>query len=434
MRILTVVCLLSASSLWAAEPDGKLGPDDWPGWRGPLHSGVSSDKAAPVRWSASQNILWKTAIPGRGHSSPTVVGSLVVLQTADETRQTQSVVAFDRSTGKRLWQTQLNRGGFPERINRKNTHASPTVAGDGVRFFAVALHHDSIHVTALAPKDGAVLWQKRIGPFIPDQYRNGYAASPLVYRGTLIVLAECDGGSYMVALERKTGKQVWRTPRPARISYSSPTLARVADREQLLISGCDKVAGFDPVSGKRLWAVDATTMATSGTMVWHKDLAFASGGFPKAETVCVRADGSGEIVWKNLQKCYEQSMIVHNGYLYAMNDGGIVFCWRATDGKEMWKVRLRGPISASPVLAAGKIYMNNELGTTYVFQGSSKKYVEVARNQLGDEAFASPSICGGRLFTRVAHLKGNQRREVLYCIGERAAAQLPAGGRSGTER
>lgn len=434
MRILTAMCLLSVSSLWAAEPEKKLGANDWPGWRGPFHSGVSVDKVAPVSWSASKNVFWKTAVPGRGHSSPTVVGSLVVLQTADEARQTQSVVAFDRSTGKQLWQTQLNRGGFPGRIHRKNTHASSTIAGDGTRFFAVTLHHDAIHVTALAPKDGAVLWQKQVGPFIPDEYRNGYAASPLVYRGTLVVLAECDGGSFMVALERETGRQVWRTPRPARISYSSPALANVAGREQVLISGCDKVAGFDPTTGKRLWAVDATTMATSGTMVWHKDLVFASGGFPKAETVCVRADGSGEIVWRNLQKCYEQSMIVHEGFLYAMNDGGIVFCWRATDGKEMWKVRLRGPISASPILAAGKIYMTSELGTTYVFQASPKKYLELARNRLGNEVFASPSICGGQLFSRVAHVKGDQRREMLYCIGERATAQLSTGNRSGTER
>ena len=136
-------------------------------------------------------------------------------------------------------------------------------------------------------------------------------------------------------------------------------------------------------------------MATSGTMVWHNDLVFASGGFPKAETVCIRADGSGKIVWKNQQKCYEQSMIVHAGHVYAMNDGGIVFCWRATDGQEMWKHRLRGPVSASPILAAGNIYISNERGMTYVFKASPSKYTEVSGNQLGDSVFASPSICTG---------------------------------------
>ncbi|MDP7275972.1 MAG: PQQ-binding-like beta-propeller repeat protein [Planctomycetaceae bacterium] len=115
-------------------------------------------------------------------------------------------------------------------------------------------------------------------------------------------------------------------------------------------------------------------------------------------------------------------MIVHDGHVYAMNDGGIVFCWRATDGQEMWKHRLRGPVSASPILAAGNIYISNERGMTYVFKASPSKYTQVSGNQLGDSVFASPSICGGRLYTRVAHLKAGQRQELLYCIGNRAAA------------
>ncbi|MBQ17237.1 MAG: dehydrogenase [Planctomycetaceae bacterium] len=416
------LCAIGLSSVVAAEPGaGKIGPHDWPWWRGPSRDGVAADRAAPVKWSAKENVLWKSPVPGRGHSSPTIIGSLVVMQTADETKQTQSVIAFDRASGRRAWQTRINSGGFPERINRKNTHASTTVAADGSRLFAVAFHHKSIHVTAL-DMAGKILWQKQIGPFVPDQYKNGYAASPIVHGSTLIVLAECDGTSYMVSLDRVSGKQNWRTPRPSRISYSSPVLARVAGRSQVLIPGCDKVAGFDPDTGKRLWAVAATTMATSGTMVWHNDLVFASGGFPKAETVCIRADGSGKIVWKNQQKCYEQSMIVHDGHVYAMNDGGIVFCWRATDGQEMWKHRLRGPVSASPILAAGNIYISNERGMTYVFKASPSKYTQVSGNQLGDSVFASPSICGGRLYTRVAHLKAGQRQELLYCIGNRAAA------------
>jgi outer membrane protein assembly factor BamB len=165
-------------------------------------------------------------------------------------------------------------------------------------------------------------------------------------------------------------------------------------------------------------------MATSGTMVWHKDLVFASGGFPKSETVCIRADGSGTIVWKNTQKCYEQSMIVSDGFLYAMTDPGIVFCWRATDGKVMWRERLRGPISSSPVLSGGNIYMTNERGTTFVFKASPEKYIEMGRNTLGNEVFATPSICGGRLYARVGHLEAGKRREMLYCIADESSAAV----------
>jgi len=434
LRSLVVLALLipNVSSVsHAAEPASpdrsltpqvaKIGPNDWPWWRGASRDGVARDMAAPVKWSATSNIAWKAAVPGRGHSSPTVIGSQVVIQTSDETAKTQSVVAFDRSTGKQLWQTTINNGGFPDRIHRKNTHASPTVAADGTRLFAVAYHHQGIHVTGMT-MSGKILWQKQIGPFRPDQYKNGYAASPIVHGNNLIVLAECDDTSYMVSLDRQTGKQVWRTPRPARISYSSPTLAKVAGRNQVLISGCDRVAAFDPDTGKNLWQVPATTMATSGTMVWYKDLVFASGGFPKAETVCIKADGSGKIVWRNTQKCYEQSMIVHDGFVYAMTDTGITFCWRAVDGKVMWRERLRGPVSSSPVIAGGNIYMSNELGTTYVFRASPEKYTEVGRNTLGNYVFASPSICGGRIYARIGHSQNGGRQEVLYCIADKTTA------------
>jgi outer membrane protein assembly factor BamB len=431
-QALSLALLLSPLSL-AAEPvagpvagpvTGEVGPNDWPWWRGPARDGVAVGAGAAVKWSASSNIAWKSEVPGRGHSSPTVIGSLVVMQTSNETAKTQSVVAFDRKSGKLRWQTTINSGGFPARIHRKNTHASPTVAADGTRLFAVAYHHQAIHVTAL-DMAGKKLWQKQIGPFRPDEYKNGYAASPIVHGKHLIVLAECDDSSYMVSLERSSGELAWRVTRPARISYSSPILARVAGRNQVLISGCDRVAGFDPDTGKGLWEVPATTMATSGTMVWYKDLVFASGGFPKAETVCIKADGSGKIVWRNTQKCYEQSMIVHGGHLYAMTDPGIVFCWRATDGKVMWRERLAGPVSASPVIAGGNIYMTNERGTTFVFKASPTKYIELGRNTLGNEVFATPSICGGRVYARVGHLKAGSRREVLYCISDTSAASRP---------
>jgi len=436
--ILALILLVSSTAC-AAEPTvGKVGPNDWPWWRGPTRDGVARDAAAPVKWSATSNIAWKADVPGRGHSSPTVIGSLVVMQTSDETAKTQSVVAFARKTGKKLWQTTINSGGFPARIHRKNTHASSTVAADGTGLFAVALHHDGIHVSGL-DMAGKILWQKHIGPFRPDEYKNGYAASPIIHGKNLIVLAECDDASYMVSLDRATGKLVWRTPRPSRISYSSPILAHVAGRKQVLISGCDRVAAFDPDTGKGLWEVPATTMATSGTMVWHKDLVFASGGFPKAQTVCIRADGSGTVVWKNTQKCYEQSMIVDGGHVYAMTDTGIVFCWGAGDGKVMWRERLRGPISSSPVIAGGNIYMSNELGTTFVFKASPTKYIEMGRNTLGNNVFATPSICGGRIYARVGHLEAGRPRDVLYCIADgttasRSGPSSPLGSDSGTDR
>ena len=160
-------------------------------------------------------------------------------------------------------------------------------------------------------------------------------------------------------------------------------------------------------------------MATCGTMVWDGDLVFASGGYPKSETVCLRAS-DGRLVWRNDQKCYEQSMLAVDGYVYAVTDRGIAYCWRATDGREMWSSRLQGgAVSSSPILANGNIYFGNERGTFYVFKAQPTSFELVARNQLGQEAFATPTICDSRIYIRAAANSGSGRQETLYCIGTR---------------
>ena len=199
-------------------------------------------------------------------------------------------------------------------------------------------------------------------------------------------------------------------------NYSSPIVGHVAGRDQLLIAGLRIVAGYDPRDGKLLWTSPAITMQTSGTLIWEDDLVFSGGGFPENGTACVRADGSGEIVWKNNQRIYEQSMLVQDGYVYAVNDSGIAFCWKSRTGKQLWRKRLRGPISASPILSDGRIYLSNELGTTWVYRATPKQFEFVAKNQLGTIAFATPTICGGQIFLRVADVVGDKRWETLYCI------------------
>jgi len=409
-----------ASTCHAQLPKARAG--DWPWWRGPSLNGVAeSRQQAPVAWSKTDNVAWTVPVPGRGHSSPTVVGNRIFLTTADYQAQVQSIICFDRATGKQLWKHDVNQGGLPSRINRKNTHASASVACDGSMLFAAFLNHDSIQVVAV-DLSGKPVWEQVAGKHTPDEYKNGYAASPLLYGNLVIIANDFDGDAFLVALDRKTGEQTWKTPRPSRINYASPIVADVAGRHQLLISGGDIVASYDPRSGEQLWKAAATTMATAGTMVWEGDLVFASGGYPVAETVCIRADGSGKVQWRNNQKCYEQSMLVVDGHLYAINDNGIALCWNAQTGEEQWRERLRGPISASPVLAGENIYASNELGTTWVYRATPEKFVLVKKNQLGTETFATPIICGNQIFLRVGDSSGGQQQETLYCI-EAAGAE-----------
>jgi outer membrane protein assembly factor BamB len=395
--------------------------NDWPWWRGPQRNGHTHPSCKlPTKFGDKENVRWSVALPSRGHSSPIVVGDAIYLTSAYEPAATQAVLALDRATGKPRWAQQLSQGGFPENNHPKNTEATPTVACDGERLIAVFFHHKGIHVTALG-LDGNEVWKQRVGDFNPKRYEYGYAPSPVMYRNSVIIAAEHDGDSYLVALERATGKELWRTPRPASISFSSPSIGKVAGRDQLMISGQQLVASYDPANGKPLWEVEGTTYATCGTMVWSGDVALASGGYPKAETIAVKADGSGKVLWKNAQKCYEQSMIVatHDGqdYLYALTDNGVAFCWRVSDGKEMWKERLRGPVSASPIIADNKIYWANEAGTMYVFAADPTRFNLIAENRVGEEAMACPAVSGNQLFLRVAAGLGKERRESLVCIG-----------------
>jgi len=390
---------------------------DWPWWRGPSRNGIASAAPVPVRFSESSGIVWKASVPGRGHSSPIVVGDRVFLSTADERRQIQSVLAYDRQTGKEVWQSEISRGGFPARNHPKNTEATPTIASDGEHLFVTFFHHGQIQITAL-DRNGKTVWQKTAGPFDPRRYEYGYAPSPLIYRDWVIIAVEYDGPSFLMALDCADGREAWRTSRPSNITFSSPVVGKVAGKDQLLLSGSDQVVSYDPNTGKQLWATAGTTAATCGTLVWDGDIVIASGGYPKAETIAVNGDGRGQVLWKNNQQCYQQSLLATQGYVYAFTDKGVLYCWRGTDGQEMWKQRLQGPASASPVLAGGHIYWANELGTLYVFKSNPKKFDLVAENRIGNEAFASPAICGGQVFLRVAHRAGDKRDEMLYCFGQ----------------
>lgn len=390
---------------------------DWPWWRGPARNGVALPAAVPVRFGESSSVIWKTPVPGRGHSSPIVVGGRVFLTTADEQSQIQSVLAFDQRSGREIWRVEINRGGFPARNHPKNSEATPTIASDGQHLFVTFFHHQQIQLTALN-FDGQQVWQKSVSPFNPKRYEYGYAPSPLIYLNSVIVAAEYDGPSFLFAFDRADGRELWRVERPTNITFSSPVIGKVAGRDQLLISGSDQIASYDPKTGQPLWTTAGTTAATCGTLVWEGDTVFASGGYPKAETIAVKGDGSGEVLWRNNQQCYEQSLLVTGGYVYAFTDKGVLFCWRGTDGQEMWKQRLKGPVSASPVLAGGHIYWANELGTLYVFRPNPDKYDPVAENHLGDDSFPSPAISGGQIFLRVGHKSAGQRQEMLYCLGE----------------
>ena len=396
----------------------KAANGDWPWWRGPKFNGIAdADQQIPVEWNQTKNVAWKISLPGRGHSSPVIVGDRLVLMTADDEDQIQTVLCFDRRSGDARWAREINRGGFQKKINQKNTYATSTVACDGERLFAVVSHHGAVYVNALN-LDGFPVWQRKAGHWVERKYPNGQASSPVLYGDLVIISAdsEADEGGYIAAFNRRSGERVWKTPRPSASNYGSPVVAHVAGRDQLCINGCDQLAAYDPVNGKMLWSTPAKWMQTGGTPVCQDDLVVASGGYPEPETLCVRADGSGDVVWRNKVKCHVQSLLITDGHVYAINDNGVAYCWNLRSGDEMWRKRLRGPISASPVLVGRTVFVVNERGTTFVCRVSPERCELLAENQLGTETFATPTICGDRIFLRVATTMENERQEWLYCL------------------
>lgn len=390
----------------------QLEESDWPQWRGPRGDGVAADREVPARWDEKTNVAWTADVPGRGHGSPIVVGSTIYLASAVTDQQKQLVIAFDRATGKRRWETVVHEGGFPDpsEIHQKGSHANGTVASDGQRVFATFFNSGRIYATAL-DLDGNRLWQQDVGGF---NSKFGYAPSPILYKSTLIVSADNRGGGYIAALHRETGEVVWRKKRPAISTYSSPLVASIGGRDQLVISGCSQLASYNPATGEELWTCDAIAEATCGTPVTNGTEIFASGGYPERQTVCV--DASGKLVWSNKTKVYEPSMVVSGEHLFAVTDDGIAWCWLAKTGKELWKQRIGGSFSASPIVCNGMIYVPNLSGETIIFKASGDAYQEVVRNRLGNDSYACIAVSGTELFMRVGIGEGSKRKERLVCL------------------
>ncbi len=388
--------------------------NDWPWWRGPRHNGEADpDQKPPTTWSETENIVWQSPIPGRGHGSPIVVGDAVFLPTSDESSGSQSVLCFDRATGKERWRREVHPDGGM-RKNAKSTAASSTIACDGERLYINFPNRDAVYTTALS-LDGHPVWQTKISDYVIHQ---GYGSSPFLYRHLVLVSADNKGGGAIAGLDRKTGEIVWRKERPATPNYPSPIVLHVAGRDQLLMTGCDLVSSFDPLTGDKLWEIPGATTECVTSTVTDGTHIFTSGGYPKNHMSGVVADGSGKIAWENGDRVYVPSFVIRDGYLYGVMDAGVAACWKSDTGKEVWKARLKGNFTSSPVLVGDVIYASNESGETFLFAATPEEYRPLGANRLGDAMFATPTICGGRIYLRVVKHEGDQPREYLYCVGK----------------
>ena len=388
--------------------------ENWPCWRGPRGDGTSLERDVPLRWDGKkgENVAWKVAIPGTGHASPIVWQDRVFVTSCREDRQERILLCLDRRTGKTLWERTVLTAPL-ERKHGLNSHASSTPATDGDQVYATFLDRSEMLVAAY-DFDGRVRWAVRPGQF---HSVHGFCSSPVLFENLVIVNGDHDGDAYLVALDRKTGQTVWKTPRENRTrSYCVPIVRELDGRTQLVLSGNKCVASYDPRSGSRHWIIDGPTEQFVASIVDNGRLLFMTAGFPEHHILAIRPNGPGDVtgthvVWRTQKGCsYVPSPIVagEGRYFLVISDEGIASCFEADSGKRFWMERIGRHASASLVSAGGLVYFLADEGTMTVVR-PGEKFDVVARNPLGEDCRASPAISQGQFF-----LRGVQH---LFCIG-----------------
>ena len=386
--------------------------DDWPGWRGPEGSGHSRESSLPTQWDA-KSVMWKIALPGEGQSSPVIWDDRIFLTAALEKGKKRVVLCVDRKKGTILWQQEAW-SGPPEKSHVMNGWASATCATDGERVIAFfgkgGLHcYDTL---------GKKLWSRDLGAF-PGPW--GTSACPLIVGDLVIQNGDSTGDSFLIAVNKKTGADVWKTPRAEcpKGGWSSPVLVDAGKRKEVVLNGESMVVGYDPDSGKTLWHCKSFNGRGEPTVAPGNGLVYVVNGLA-GDIYAVKLGGSGDvtsshIAWHTPRKGDrdQPSPIVVGNYLLVADMAGIATCYDNATGKILWKERLHeGRYTASPIAAAGLVYFLSEAGVTSVIEPGPKLKV-VAENALPakNEIFrASLTPSNGQIFAR--------SQTHLYCIGK----------------
>lgn len=417
---------------------------NWPQWRGPESMGVSTETNLPTEWSASKNVKWKTPIVGRGHSSPIVWGRKIFLTTSiegpivpgakapihmDEGQEfkhpdsvgadhsyTLKVLCLDRDTGKILWERTAYDGRVFDDRHRKNTYASATPATDGKLIYAF-FGSEGLFAYDF---DGKLAWKASPGKL--SLFGMGQGTSPTLFENLVILQCDEEAGanSFIAGYDKKSGKEVWRTPRKVQASWTSPIIVRNAKRAELITSGNEAIISYDPTTGKELWRTKGVESNAIATPVANNGIVYVSAGFPAKIAVAIRLGASGElkesdIVWKYSKgTAYVPSPILYGDYLYLMTDRGIITCLDAKTGAVVYeggRVPIPATFTASPVAFDNKILLVSEDGDTFIIKAGPKHEV-LGTNSLDEPTYASPAIADGKIF-----LRGEKN---LYCIDKMA--------------
>lgn len=433
MRFVTVVLLCGAVTIAAGRPpaDSTL---NWPQWRGPGGLGVA-EATIPERWDPDTNIAWKTAIPGRGHSSPAVWGNRIYLTTSIrgahvpgrkapvhpgfdlrpgyvhpdsvdvDRRYALRVLAIDARDGRILWERTAYDGEMADDRHRKNTYASSTVATDGALVYAF-FESAGLYVYDV---DGTLKWHASLGPVIKAGL--GPGTSPILHER--LVILQCDqemgAGSFIVALDRFTGDEAWRTARTQRRSWATPILVRGPRGMELIASGAEAVTSYDPATGAERWRASGVQSHPIPSPVAGHGMVYVTAGSQAKRALAFRLGGANDlpggdrVAWQyGKGTAYVPSPILHGRYLYLMTDAGILTCLDALTGEVIYeggRVPVPATFTASIVAVGDRLLLTSEDGDTFVVTAGTRHQV-VATNSVGEPVYASPAVARDTLFIR----------------------------------
>lgn len=400
---------------------------NWPAWRGPHGTGVSTEKNLPVRWSTTENVRWHAALPDRGNSTPIVWSDRVFITQAIEKERRRTLMCFDRRAGKLLWQTGTT---YPDKELTHETNpdcsASPVTDGERViaSFGSAGLYCYDLH--------GKEIWHRDLGK---QTHIWGNAASPML-QGDLCVLNFGPGErTFLIALNKRTGETVWQVDEPGGHSgekksgdtgntwigsWTTPIVINVDGREEMVMTFPQRVCAFDPGTGRELWTCGGLNPLVYTSPLFAERVVVGMGGF-NGSALAVRPGGSGDVtqthrLWHHPRtKQRIGSGVIHDGHIYIHNDPGVAECFELKTGKLVWEERLRGPAAkttswSSMVLAEGKLYVINQGGDTFVLR-ANPKFELLSTNPLGETAMSSLATSDGEIFIRTY--------KNLWCLGSK---------------
>lgn len=418
--------------------------DDWPQWRGPEGIGVSREEGLPTRWGPEEGVAWKTPLEGVGASSPIVSGERVFVTAqigsgevaeggtespeAVAARHTEArdgvdfvVRALHRHDGRSLWTRRFAAEGELPPVQRKHNMATPTPVTDGERVYA---WFGNGQVYALDAGTGEVVWQRHLGREIaPYDIKWGHGSSPTLYGDLLLLLCDHPSGAYLLALDWKTGQERWRVDRgEGPRSYTTPLVVRGENGDVLIVNTSARIEALDPTTGQLIWHAAEPIRVPVATPVHHDGVLYSTRGFRSGPYMALRLGGHGDVsethlLWRvGAGAPYVGSLVYDEGLVFMATEQGIATATDAETGEHVWRQRIGGAFTSSPVAGDGKVYFTNEAGETAVVEAGGEGEV-LARNSLGERVVASPAVSDGRIFVRTD--------EHLVCIeGEDRTARL----------